>query len=197
MVDLNRAVKNYYGQTQLSDEQFEKLFVMEAVSGNSLIEKEGASVTRNISPKLGFLSLAASLLIAVILVFILSVDNVSERVAREVAMNHNKALEVEYQTDSFEVLSQYMNKLDFSLQVPSDKAFKNFTLVGGRYCSIQGQLAAQIKLADNSGQVYTLYQTRSGEHLESISVGRMQLDQVDIRLWEEQGFLFALAAMAE
>lgn len=193
MVDLNRSVKNYYEQVQLSDEQFKKLLAMEAVSGDSLIEKEDASVTRKLDPKLGLLSLAASLVIAVTLIFILSVENVSERVAREVAMNHNKALEVEYQTDSYEVLSRYMDKLDFSLQVPSDKTFSNFTLVGGRYCSIQGQLAAQVKLTDPAGKVYTLYQTRSGEHLESISVGRMQLDQVDIRLWEEQGFLYALA----
>lgn len=193
MVDLNRSVKNYYEQAQLSDEQFEKLLAMEAVSGDSSCDKEGAYAFRKVAPKLGFLSLAASLVFAVTLALILSVDNVSERVAREVAMNHNKALGVEYQTDSFAVLSQYMDKLDFSLQAPRDMAFTNFTLVGGRYCSIQGQLAAQIKLADNAGQVYTLYQTRSGEHLESISVDRMQLDQVDIRLWQEQGLLFALA----
>ena len=187
MADLNHAVKSYYEEAKLSDQQFERLMAMQAVSEEALVNgKEGG-------PVLGIISVAATFVLAILLVLVFNSESVSERVAQEVAMNHNKALTVEYQTGSYETLSQQMDKLDFSLRAPSHTSLEGFSLVGGRYCSIQGQLAAQIKLVDSTGQILTLYQTRAEKPLSVVGKEHVQLDQVDIRLWEEQGLLFALA----
>lgn len=194
MVDIDRSVKTYYEQAELSDEQLQKLAAMQD-SVELSQQEEGVSTIRKQRFANGWLRTmaAASIVLAFALMFVINSDSVTERVAQEVAMNHNKALTVEYPTNSYEVLSQQMDKLDFTLRAPSEALQQGLALVGGRYCSIQGQLAAQIKLSDSDGRIYTLYQTHSGEELKGINAGQLQLDQVDIQLWQEQGLLFALA----
>jgi len=198
MVDIDRSVKTYYEQAELSEEQLQKLAAMQESAGISQ-QEEGVSTVRKQRLPNGWLRImaAASIVLALALIFVINPDSVTERVAQEVAMNHNKALTVEYPTNSYEVLSKQMDKLDFTLRVPSEAVQQGLALVGGRYCSIQGQLAAQIKLSDSDGRIYTLYQTHSGEQLKSINAGQLQLDHVDIQLWEEQGLLFALAGTTE
>lgn len=189
MVDIDRSVKNYYQQAELSEAQLQKLLALQqAVDG----EKDKISASSSWRR-------AAYMAAAVVLATLLFIFNgeqqteLEQRIAQEVAMNHNKALAVEYQADSYQVLAQQMDKLDFTLRAP-DAAFKEgLTLIGGRYCSIQGELAAQIKMEDEAGQVYTIYQTRSNEALQSIGQNRLSFQQVEIRIWQEQGLLFALA----
>jgi len=198
MVNIDRSVKAYYEQAELSEEQLQKLALMQE-SAEMSQQEEGVSTVRKQRLPNGWLRImaAASIVLALALIFVINPDSVTERVAQEVAMNHNKALTVEYPTNSYEVLSKQMDKLDFTLRVPSEAVQQGLALVGGRYCSIQGQLAAQIKLSDSDGRIYTLYQTHSGEQLKSINAGQLQLDHVDIQLWEEQGLLFALAGTTE
>jgi len=198
MVDIDRSVKAYYEHTELSDEQLQKLAAMQE-SSEMFQQDEDASTIRRQRFSNGWLRTmaAASIVLALALIFVINPDSVTEQVAREVAMNHNKALTVEYPTNSYDVLSKEMDKLDFILRAPSAVLQQGLVLVGGRYCSIQGQLAAQIKLSDSDGRIYTLYQTHSAEQLKSINAGQLQRDQVDIQLWEEQGLLFALAGTVE
>jgi anti-sigma factor RsiW len=198
MVDIDRSVKTYYEQAELSEEQLQKLLAMQEAAGISQ-QEEGVSTVRKQRLPNGWLRImaAASIVLALALIFVINPDSVAERVAQEVAMNHNKALTVEYPANSYEVLSKQMDKLDFTLRAPSEAVQQGLALVGGRYCSIQGQLAAQIKLSDSDGRIYTLYQTHSGEQLKPINAAQLQLDQVDIQLWQEKGLLFALAGTVE
>lgn len=200
MVDIDRSVKAYYEQNQLSEEQLQKLAAMQDKVPTA--QQEAPTVQEQIPPKqwLRSSALAAASIMLVVMLFIVNGQNdvgIAERVAQEVAMNHNKALAVEYQTDSYEVLSQSMGKLDFKLRAPTAGFNEGLALIGGRYCSIQGELAAQIKMVDETGRVYTLYQTRSNKMLKVISADQVQSDQVNIRLWQEQGLLFALAETVE
>jgi len=193
MVDIDRSVKTYYEQNQLSDEQLQKLVAM---------QNKVATAQEQAPPKqwLRHSALAAASIMVAVMLFIISSqddDSIAERVAQEVAMNHNKALAVEYQTDSYADLSQSMDKLDFKLRAPIAALNEGLALIGGRYCSIQGELAAQIKMTDETGGVYTLYQTRSNETLQTINKDRLSLEQVNIQLWQEQGLLFALAETVE
>jgi len=198
MVDIDRSVKIYYEQAELSEKQLQKLVAMQEAAEISQ-QEEGVSTVRKQRLPNGWLRImaAASIVLALALIFVINPDSVAERVAQEVAMNHNKALTVEYPANSYGVLSKQMDKLDFTLRAPSEAVQQGLALVGGRYCSIQGQLAAQIKLSDSDGRIYTLYQTHSGEQLKSINAGQLQLDQVDIQLWQEKGLLFALAGTVE
>jgi len=90
-----------------------------------------------------------------------------------------------------------MKKLDFT-PVASSRIEKNgLRFLGARYCSIQGQLAAQIKLIDNNGQIQTLYQTQMNSKLESLPEKMYVVNGVRITQWQENGLFFGLATTAE
>jgi len=196
MVDIDRSVKTYYDDKQLSEQQLQHLLALQGNEENPVNDHSADDPYRPGSLGLRFAMTFAAGLVLVVAVFLSgnwAAPDIADRVAQEVAMNHNKALRVEYQTDSYQVLSREMDKLDFDLLAPRLMVEKNFTLLGARYCSIQGQLAAQLKLADSSGRVYTLYQTRLNDAFKEIKSDFLQWDQVSIRLWGEQDILYGLA----
>jgi hypothetical protein len=120
-------------------------------------------------------------------------QNLTTLVLEEIAMNHNKKLDVEYQQTRPEILRTAMQRLDFSLNLPADIQ-RDFQLIGGRYCSIQGGLAAQLKVRNNTnGDVSTLYVTTLTEKLRRIKEQHAAQGDVDIHLWQQQGRFFGLA----
>ncbi|MBL1274796.1 MAG: hypothetical protein COB30_001790 [Ectothiorhodospiraceae bacterium] len=120
-------------------------------------------------------------------------QNLTTLVLEEIAMNHNKRLDAEYEATRPFLLQTAMQRLDFSLELPADIK-QNFQLIGGRYCSIQGGLAAQLKVRNNSsGAVSTLYVTAMTDKLQRIKQQQTAQGRVDIRLWQQQGRFFGLA----
>jgi len=108
-------------------------------------------------------------------------------------MNHNKRLDAEYEATVPDLLQSAMQRLDFSLDLPPGIK-QNFQLIGGRYCSIQSGLAAQLKVRSNSsGAVSTLYVTAMTENLQRIKQQQTAQGRVNIRLWHQQGRFFGLA----
>ncbi len=115
-------------------------------------------------------------------------------VAKEIAVNHNKHLAIEFPTGDYHELNRLMDKLDFSSVISKRLPAGQYRLLGGRYCSIQGQLALQLKLADRAGNRYTLYQAPLNKLLTGIQQGEQIIDGVRITLWREAGLLFGLAS---
>jgi len=124
-----------------------------------------------------------------------------ERIGNEVALNHIKLKPLEIQSANLDVLREYFTELDFlpiesSLIKPTAK-----TLLGGRYCSIQGVTAAQLRFQDNqSGQIQSLYQTIYSPdiftNLPKLEEGQQPLTVysggLEVDIWVEKGLLFAL-----
>jgi len=122
--------------------------------------------------------------------------NLTALVLKEIAMNHNKKLDAEYRETRPEILRTAMQRLDFPLNLPADIQ-RNFQLVGGRYCSIQGGLAAQLKVRNRTnGSISTLYVTELTEKLARIKEQQVLQGSVDIHLWQQQGRFFGLATDA-
>ncbi len=120
-------------------------------------------------------------------------DNVLARsIGREIAMNHKKQLDMEFSAADYAGLRPQMAKLDFALAPPSNSTAAPLHVVGARYCSIQGQLAAQIRVRDSAGTVYTLYETKLTDRLNAVS-GEVKMEGVRTRLWREDGMFFGLA----
>ncbi len=115
------------------------------------------------------------------------------RAAQEVALNHKKQLGVEFSGTDYESLRTQMSKLDFVLAAPTRLQNAGLRLVGARYCSIQGHLAAQIKLQDDRGQEYTLYQTHLPSPVPTLAAEDYSVNSVRIQEWQEAGLFFALA----
>lgn len=120
---------------------------------------------------------------------------VTARVAAEVARNHLKGSPPEVLADDFSVIEAALTKLDFPLAPSSAHPLPDrLTLVGGRYCSVQGVPAAQIRLLEPDGNPCTLYVARSvGNRLASVRPGEYEAAGVRVRIWHDEGRLFAMA----
>jgi hypothetical protein len=117
----------------------------------------------------------------------------ADSILREIALNHSKNLMVEYAAIEYPRLREQMGELDFPLRAPRQITRGKLRMLGGRYCSIRGRLAAQIKLEDEHGRVLTLYQTSFDEHFDGLPELQREQDGIQIRVWREDDLLFALA----
>ena len=120
--------------------------------------------------------------------------DVTARVLAEIAMNHKKHLSVEVSASDFEAVGRALDRLDFPLRSPARLA-PGLELLGGRYCSIQGRLAAQLKLRDQeSGAVRTLYAAELTPELAGVPRITAVYEGVEITLWAEDQVFFGYAA---
>ncbi len=72
------------------------------------------------------------------------------------------------------------------------------TTVCGRYCSIQAQLAAQLKLRHRpTGRLTTLYVTELTPGLKALPGVRRLFEDVTIEIWRQNGLLYVLASAAQ
>ena len=64
--------------------------------------------------------------------------------------------------DSNSYIQSNLNRLDFSLVEPAFLKKQNEELVGGRYCRINGKIAAQLQIKNiETSDIYAFYQTKS------------------------------------
>ena len=145
---------------------------------------------------------------SLVLVFMLSVNfypgsrDISWKIADEVAMNHIKMKPMELKSDRLAPLRDYFTQLDFSVVNSDLLAKQNYTMLGGRYCSIQGVTAAQIRYRTDNGQKVTLYEVAYDPKLygdiPKIEQGEAPLSidvkGVSVSLWVEKGLLMAEAS---
>lgn len=117
----------------------------------------------------------------------------AQAAAAEIARNHNKRLNVEFQAAAFDALERQMEKLDFALLEPFRVKQRGLRLIGARYCSIQGQPAAQIRLKDKDGRPCTLYESAAVPAFAGIPETRVEVSGVRVELWQESGLLMGLA----
>ncbi len=210
-IKLSTALKQRYNAEQLSSRQLQALNKMQRGkdSEQRLIRSSdrttdiggGFTATKaGIRKRLRYLrwplSAAALLLIAVLLAFPTYRHlNVTDRVVSEVAHNHRHGAVVEVQADSIPVLAKQLSRLEFPLIASAHMPKQDWQLIGGRYCLIDGRLAAQIKVRNRqNNQIYTYYQAQLPRDLEGLTMPINRLNEgVDVRLWKEQGLLLGLA----
>jgi len=210
MDKLDKSIKGYYLDKRLSADSIDRILDKgHQVAQDSVSEKSSAnkrrvnrllnvSILKRFAARQWWASAVAACLLMVVLVAqsYYFQRSVSEMVLAEIAMNHNKHLDVEFPYNDYEVLRVAMNRLDFSL-IPPARLPKQFVLVGGRYCSIQGKLAAQLKVKNNNtGSVSTLYVTALTDNLKKIDSERLVYDNVTIKLWQDESHFYGLATDA-
>ena len=183
-------IKAYYAAYQLSSSQMLKL---------QSIQKRG--VFSN-SKRLRFratwaqVSIAAALLI---LTFIFikpaSQPTYMDRLITEIAYNHNKNLDIEIDSNSIAEIRKYLSKLDFALIDSERLPYNTWNLIGGRYCSLQGQFAAQLKMQNKQTlKNFTVYQIKKPSNITDVSrYSEVFSNGVKVNLWLERGLLLALA----
>ena len=126
--------------------------------------------------------------------------DIHQTIADEVAYNHLKLRPLDINATQFSDIRYFFTHLDFSLVKSTLLQDTNLRLVGGRYCSLQNQEAAQLRLINPQGAFATLYEvpydkTVHGKDIPSIAQGELPLELyargLRVLIWREQGLLFA------
>ena len=196
MTKKDKTIKEYYQDQRMSADSVERI-----LGRGRQVAQDRQAASKSREPfftvnqiKLGVLAFAASFLLAIVIsqTYFFARD-ATELVLAEIAMNHNKRLNVEYPFQEYQKLQAAMDRLDFKLTPLVDLPGK-FTLLGGRYCSIQGKLAAQLKVKDLvSGNIATLYVTPATDKLQKIANQQVVFDNVTIRMWQDGENFYGLA----
>lgn len=194
---LDDRLKDFYQGQGLSPERLSRLCSM-AEEYPSLDTQRQPPIQRSFRrQRLAYALVAAAILLAVgILVQWLrpsSSESLAQAVAGEIAMNHKKQLALEFQASDYGDLRRQMEKLDFPLTAPADPEAARLRLLGARYCSIQGRLAAQVRLRDDAGHIHTLYETEASQKLRAAVSSQLRADGIRVRTWTEKGVFYGLA----
>ncbi len=198
MKALKKRVQDHVEQQSLNSEQLDSLLSLQATVNTA----DRNSIWR--SSALSALAIAASLLILIITFFPHTSDKPEDRIqaiALEVVKNHLHQKPLEINSPQLAVVSPYFERLDFRPIESQYLQSRQFDLMGGRYCSLQGIPAAQLRYINNNNQTqHTLYQVpyrpEAFDIIPDISHGQAPLhtfaNGVRVSLWVENGILFAL-----
>ncbi len=125
-----------------------------------------------------------------------------QAIAVEVADNHLKLKPLEVEASDFAVVRDYFDRLEFQLVAePAIAGAPGDRLLGGRYCTIQGSDAAQLRVATADGALSTWYEAAlpPGQLKRLPAVGEgdaaavIDIKGLRVRLWREHGIVFAEA----
>ena len=187
---LKENIKDYYGGYNLSTRQLRQM--------QNIQTRLRASYYRRLKYRGAWATVAS---VAILLVFLFIFFNTTSRRAyfteliTEIANNHNKNLDVEIKSNSLEDVGRYLSRLGFPLidsaRIPRDA----WELIGGRYCFLKGQFAAQLKLQNKMDRkIYTLYQLEKPTDITGVSgFSENYVNGVKVNLWIERGLVIALA----
>ncbi len=193
---FKNSVQQHLSNKNLSTKQLKQLRELQA-KYDKLIETPFVSWYR-------MATLASVLIFSIGLSFyfvsaaIFSPQTIEQLIAEEVATNHLKLKPLEASFNSMQGVKNYFKELGFS---PVKLILSGQTLLGGRYCSIQGVTALQLRLMNNkTNKVQSLYKTQydrrifrdfpvvaKGSKPITIYVKGMKVD-----MWVEKDILFAL-----
>lgn len=185
MDNLNSKIKSYYLSKKLTEEQLRKIKNRKLGKGY----------------KLPFIPNAikyAAVFIAIIgisySIFVLTTyqkHTLLESYASEVAYNHKKQLPVEITSSDISELRDKLIKLDFELKFP-EIINDNHQIIGGRYCSVDNKIAAQLKIKTKNTKIATLYVFKKDEKL-TFDLKNYEMDSVKVMIWHSNDLIFALA----
>ena len=151
-------------------------------------------------------TIVAVTLVAIVFVVVVQYRDVSpavdvyQRIADEVVVNHMKLKPLEVKSNSMIMVRKFFESLNFQLIKSAWLEGTGWQMIGGRFCTIQGEVAAQLRMQDVKGNVRTLYQAPYDDafhyDLPSISDDEEPMKLYShgwtVRLWRERGLLLAM-----
>ena len=181
---LHEHAKDVYGEMSLSTEQLDTL---QNLAASKRPEPNGIE-------RRSFAIFAALAAAVVLTIFLYEAPVTFQSIAREVAANHIKSKVPKLQVDTYAKLRESLTDLGFLLNAPKASLLAGAQLVGGKYCSVATEKAAQIRLDGPDGSPWTLYQSKVPEKLGTLSgVTTLIESGVEVSIWEEHDVLMVLA----
>jgi len=199
MKQLKVACKRHYQQQSLSTQQLDQLMALQSRNEPSEdVDKRNHSRLFTTLKMHKLLALAASLCIAMFCGWIIHGYNIDirEQIAKEIAYNHSKQMMLEISSSDLNSVAAYLSELDFTLITSPRVEQMALQLVGGRYCSIQGKLAAQLRIEDKTSKIaHTYYQAIIPDNLDlTATTYSTWIKGTHVELWVEGDLLLGLAS---
>ncbi|MFT6908186.1 MAG: hypothetical protein ACJAS1_004880 [Oleiphilaceae bacterium] len=210
---LKKSIQNKFNTIHLTDDKLDGLMVLQDQTlshdnGHEKGHKKAYKQNHKTGPfknnkaiSFKILGLAAVMLLTLSLFLTKSYEhNMPFEIATEVTHHHFKLKPLEVQSSVLSEVSNYFTKLDFK-PIPSKLiSNRNLTLLGARYCSLQGITAAQIRYQSESGEVTTFYEVPYTEAIYSVlpDIGKGEEPLVSyskgvgVKIWVEKGILMAM-----
>ena len=190
MTEIDDRLRDHYRGLQLNAQELQNI----AHSGSH----KGRFSSAFTSWKLGgFAWATAALLLLSVSVGVHEYGTHTERTYRtlnEAALNHSTRLQLEFESGSIVEIDENMSQLPFKVQLP-EKFSRQYSVLGARYCTINGELAAHVKFIDReTDKQVSLFMTRSVDDLQDINAASEQVDGVNVTLWNESGLFYAMAS---
>ena len=189
---MKNTIQNHFDQYQLSKKQLQRLNNIQADSSSSWY------VFLQKMPRIR-VALALTVIVLVIVTFVWwqpwnHTTHISS-LASEIVYHHNKQMVMEVESPSLENVRAYLAKLNFPLIESERLPSTDWELVGGRYCSLQGHMAAQLRMRNKAtGKTSTLYQLLVPQNLSSLEGTFEDFEQgVKVEIWKERGLLLGVA----
>jgi len=186
---IDDQIRDYYAQQRPSPDVVNRL---------KQIIRVGAPARR--ASRRSWMAVAAGLMIAAVTLLWTAAHRVAQSpqqvtasIARQAAVGHNEKQELEFRVGDCVELQAKMRSLDFTPVEPSMMQHMNMRIVGARYTTLGGEIAAQIVYVDANGVPCTLYEARPVERLARIAPGEHQIDGVRVSVWKEKGLVMVLA----
>ena len=200
-MDLKDAVEKHCKSASLSNEQMTSLMDLQK---NNLVDLSESKQHYDRKPSyLAFSNVAIVFCSIALICLTWGVTNywkqpsIIDQIANEVSKNHLKMKPLEVISNDFQNVHQYFTKLDFS--PTSSDVFQNAVpssvqLLGGRYCSIKGIDAAQLRYKNEQGSIITLFEAAyhsQFKDLPNVDDGDKPLEVFDkgvkVKIWVEKG----------
>ncbi len=179
MKKIEQQIKGFYNSKSLSVEQLELIKNQTPKKNNSLM-----SIRKVIK-------YAAVILFLVITTFIYVQHKNNQTFILKKMANDQKQLPPVIKTNNILELNSKMSKLNFDLYLPK-KITANLQLKGGRYCSVDNRIAAQLKLENKQGKIVTCYIFKKEEKFD-INTKIEKNKNIEVDIWDDGTLIFALA----
>lgn len=184
MKNLEQELKNYYRSKRLASHR---------IAAIQASVRETGRTRRRISY---LIPLAAAILLTIGIGLWphMSTDSITHQVVAEIKHNHRQHGVLIVESDRYGVVQAALGELDFPIRPRRDELVQDFVLLGGKYCTIQGSRAAQLKLSHrNSRTIHTLYVLPMADDIKEVEPGVYETNGVQIELWTDQSLLYGLA----
>lgn len=186
---FKQAVNHHFTQSSLDDSQLQALTAMQT---NTAVAAPKWSKFPH-----GVYAVALSIVIIVGIFLNISTSNNPEQIAHEVVKNHLYMKPLDINGSDIKEVSAYFTMLDFLPLKSSEYNRTNPLLLGGRYCSIKGVTAAQLRYKNTEGLLETLYQVPYDTHvfsdLPKLDEGEQPIvlyeRGLEVTIWVEKGLL--------
>lgn len=117
-----------------------------------------------------------------------------EYALREAALNHLNKLQLDAEASTIASLQSGLAELPFKMVLPDQNLYGELDLAGGRYCTLGGNLAAHLKFSHpESGEQYSLFMTPMATGTESLISDAEHVEGVEVKLWQENKVVYAMA----